>query len=71
MQVMSYNPVELVRSCAHEALHALLDGLPPTARRSLLAALLQVRWHNTLPILLPLLFICSPFLRMTHATPGN
>lgn len=40
---MSYNPVEAVRSCAHEALQAMLDALPPEARLELLRGLLEVR----------------------------
>lgn len=40
--VMSHNPVQLVRSCAHDAVQALLDALAPAARLAQLQALAQV-----------------------------
>lgn len=39
--IMSCHPVELVRSCAHEALHCLLDALAPAARLDALRVLLE------------------------------
>lgn len=39
---MSFNPLELIRSCAHEALHSLLDVLEPQARLGLVMVLLEV-----------------------------
>lgn len=55
--IMSHNPVQLVRSCAHDALHALLDALAPAARLEQLRALMQVgccschgctgNWHGS------------------------
>lgn len=41
--VMSHNPLELVRSCTHEALHAALDCLQPAARLEAVHVLLEVR----------------------------
>lgn len=40
--VMSHNPVQLLRSCAHDALHAVLDAFQPAARLAQLRRLLQV-----------------------------
>lgn len=43
--VMSHNPVQLLRSCAHDALHAVLDAFAPRARLEVLRRLVQVgRW---------------------------
>ena len=40
--IMSHNPVQLVRSCAHDAVQALLDAFQPGARLAQLEALMQV-----------------------------
>ena len=40
--IMAHNPVQLVRSCSHDALQALLDAFAPSARLEQLRALLQV-----------------------------
>ena len=40
--IMSHNPVPLVRSCAHDAVQALLDAFQPGARLAQLEALMQV-----------------------------
>lgn len=40
--IMSHNPVQLVRSCAHDALQALLDAFAPAARLEQLRAVMQV-----------------------------
>lgn len=42
MAIMSHNPVQVVRSCAHDALQALLDAFQPVARLEQLRALMQV-----------------------------
>ncbi|KAL4428455.1 hypothetical protein ABPG75_002544 [Micractinium tetrahymenae] len=39
--IMSHNPVQLLRSCAHDALHAVLDAFRPAARLAQLHRLLQ------------------------------
>ena len=41
-QVMSFNPVEVVRSCAHEALNALLSAFAPAARLQAILSMLKV-----------------------------
>ncbi len=41
--VMSYNPMQLIRSCAHDAVHAVLDAFTPVARLAQLRRLVQVR----------------------------
>ncbi|KAI7836803.1 hypothetical protein COHA_009348 [Chlorella ohadii] len=40
--IMAHNPVQLVRSCAHDALQALLDAFAPPARLEQLRALVQM-----------------------------
>ena len=40
--VMSLNPIEIVRTCAYEALNSLLDAMTPTARMVLLQDMMQV-----------------------------
>jgi hypothetical protein len=40
--LMSHNPVQLLRSCAHDALHAVLEAFQPRARLAQLRALMQV-----------------------------
>lgn len=46
--IMSHNPVQLVRSCAHDALQALLGAYQPDARLEQLRALKQVRSVDSL-----------------------
>ena len=41
--VMSHNPVQLLRSCAHDALHAVLAALDPHARLAQLRRMMQAR----------------------------
>lgn len=40
--LMTQHPVELLRSCAHEALHAALDCMDPAARLAILSIMVQV-----------------------------
>lgn len=40
--IMAHNPVQLVRSCSHDALQALLDAFAPPGRLEQLQALMQV-----------------------------
>ena len=40
--LMTQHPVELLRRCAHEALHALLDCLDPADRLAILSTMVQV-----------------------------
>ncbi|GAB4814439.1 hypothetical protein N2152v2_001485 [Parachlorella kessleri] len=42
VQVMSFNPVEVVRSCAHEALNALLSAFAPAARLQAILSILKM-----------------------------
>jgi hypothetical protein len=43
VDLMSHNPVQLLRSCAHDAVHAVLDAFHPSARLEQLRAMMQVR----------------------------
>ncbi|KAH7617093.1 hypothetical protein NADE_006879 [Nannochloris sp. 'desiccata'] len=45
--VMSLNPVEIVRTCAYEALHSFLDGMAPQARFLVLQNMTSVSSTNS------------------------